>query len=159
MASLCIAYINVGSTCIIVFVLEFVMYGTMFFGMHRYGTERVKCLAETDKRVKLISDVCNGIRTVKYYCWEKPFKGKVHDLRTVELKNTEKMAWIMSAGVECMMGLIPNVVPLVCFSLYPSVMGKPLTSSVAFTSFTLFNMLQMPFAMLPMIAFMFVQFK
>ena len=38
-------------------------------------------------------------------------------------------------------------------------MGKPLTSSVAFTSFTLFNMLQMPFAMLPMIAFMFVQFK
>ena len=53
------------------------MYGTMFFGMHRYGTERVKCLAETDKRVKLINDVCNGIRTVKYYCWEKPFKALV----------------------------------------------------------------------------------
>ena len=120
---------------------------------------RGKVLKTTDARVKLMNEILTGIRVIKYYCWEKPFKGKVHDLRKVELKNTEKMAWIMSAGVECMMGLIPNIVPLVCFSLYPSVMGKPLTSSVAFTSFTLFNMLQMPFAMLPMIAFMFVQFK
>ena len=120
---------------------------------------RMKVLEKTDARVKLMNEVLTGIRVIKYYCWEKPFKGKVHDIRQVELKNTEKMAWIMSAGVECMMGLIPNIVPLVCFSLYPSVMGKPLTSSVAFTSFTLFNMLQMPFAMLPMIAFMFVQFK
>ena len=88
MASLCIAYINVGSTCIIVFVLEFVMYGTMFFGMHRYGTEREKCLAETDKRVKLISDVCNGIRTVKYYCWEKPFKALVGEERRMKGRST-----------------------------------------------------------------------
>ncbi len=39
--------------------------------------ERLKCLAETDKRVKLINDVCNGIRMIKYYCWEKPFKALV----------------------------------------------------------------------------------
>ena len=150
---------NVGATCAIVFVLEIVMYGTMVYGMHRYGVERLKCLAETDKRVKLISDVCNGIRTVKYYCWEKPFKGKVHDIRQVELRLHKKMTWLMNFGIDCLMTIVPNIVPLVCFSLYPSVMGKPLTSSVAFTSFTLFNMLQMPFAMLPMVAVMFVQFK
>ena len=83
----------------------------------------------------------------------------MHDIRKVELKQHAKLAWIMGIGVECIVALVPQIVPLVCFSLYPSVMGKPLTSSVAFTSFTLFNMLQMPFAMLPMIAFMFVQFK
>ncbi|KAK8820600.1 hypothetical protein WA577_006656 [Blastocystis sp. JDR] len=103
--------------------------------------------------------VLTGIRVIKYYCWEKPFKGKVHDLRKVELKNTEKMAWIMSVGIDCMMSTIPNIVPLVCFSLYPSVMGKPLTSSVAFTSFTLFNMLQMPFAMMPFVMMLLVQFN
>ena len=119
---------------------------------------RMKVL-KTDARVKLMNEVLTGIRVIKYYCWEKPFKGKVHDLRKVELKNTEKMAWIMSVGIDCMMSTIPNIVPLVCFSLYPSVMGKPLTSSVAFTSLSLFIILQMPFAMLPMIAFMFVQFK
>ena len=120
---------------------------------------RMKVLEKTDARVKLMNEVLTGIRVIKYYCWEKPFKGKVHDLRKVELKNTEKMAWIMSAGVECMMGLIPNLVPLVCFSLYPSVMGKPLDSSIAFISLSFFIILRMPFAMMPMIVFMFVQFK
>ena len=120
---------------------------------------RGKVLKTTDARVKLMNEVLTGIRVIKYYCWEKPFKGKVHDIRKVELKQHAKLAWIMGIGVECIVALVPQIVPLVCFSLYPSVMGKPLTSSVAFTSFTLFNMLQMPFAMLPMIAFMFVQFK
>ena len=120
---------------------------------------RGKVLKTTDARVKLMNEILTGIRVIKYYCWEKPFKGKVHDLRKVELKNTEKMAWIMSVGIDCMMSTIPNIVPLVCFSLYPSVMGKPLTSSVAFTSISLFHILQMPFAMMPMCMMLLVQYK
>lgn len=150
---------NVGATCAIVFVLEIVMYGTMVYGMHRYGVERLKCLAETDKRVKLINDVCNGIRMIKYYCWEKPFKGKIHDIRKVELQQHAKLAWIMGIGVECIVALVPQIVPLVCFMLYPSVMGKPLDSSTAFTSLALFKLMQMPFAMLPMCMMQLVQFK
>ena len=109
---------------------------------------RMKVLEKTDARVKLMNEVLTGIRVIKYYCWEKPFKGKVHGIRQEELKNTEKMAWIMSVGVDCMMSAIPNIVPLVCFSLYPSVMGKPLTSSVAFTSVSLFHILQMPLSLI-----------
>ena len=120
---------------------------------------RMQILDKTDARVKLMNEVLTGIRVIKYYCWEKPFKGKIHDLRKMELKYAKKMTWIMSAGVECIMGLIPNIVPLVCFSLYPSVMKKPLTSSVAFTSISLFSMLQMPFAMMPMCMMLLVQYK
>ena len=120
---------------------------------------RMKVLEKTDARVKLMNEVLTGIRVIKYYCWEKPFKGKVHDLRKVELKNTEKMAWIMNVGIDCMMSTIPNIVPLVCFSLYPSVMGKPLTSSVAFTSLSLFIILRMPFAMMPFVMMLLVEFK
>ena len=120
---------------------------------------RMKVLEKTDARVKLMNEVLTGIRVIKYYCWEKPFKGKVHDLRKVELKNTEKMAWIMSVGIDCMMSTIPQIVSLVCFSLYPSVMGKPLTSSVAFTSLSLFIILRMPFAMMPFVMMLLVEFK
>ena len=120
---------------------------------------RLKVLKTTDSRVKLMNEILTGIRVIKYYCWEKPFKGKVSGIRHEELKLHKKMTWLMSFGIDAMMTIVPNIVPLVCFSLYPTMMGKPLTSSVAFTSFTLFNMLQMPFAMLPMVAFMFVQFK
>ena len=120
---------------------------------------RMRVLDKTDARVKLMNEVLTGIRVIKYYCWEKPFKGKIHDLRKVELKNTEKMAWIMSVGIDCMMSTIPNIVPLVCFSMYPSVMGKPLTSSVAFTSLSLFIILRMPFAMMPFCMMLLVEFK
>ena len=112
-----------------------------------------------DARVKLMNEVLTGIRVIKYYCWEKPFKGKVSDIRDVELKLHKKIAYLMYTGVDLLMTIVPQLVPLACFSLYPSVMGKPLTSSVAFTSISLFNILQMPFAMMPMCMMLFVQFK
>ena len=120
---------------------------------------RMRVLEKTDARVKLMNEVLTGIRVIKYYCWEKPFKGKIHDIRKVELQQHAKLAWIMGIGVECIVALVPQIVPLVCFMLYPSVMGKPLDSSTAFTSLALFKLMQMPFAMLPMVAVMFVQFK
>ena len=120
---------------------------------------RMKVLEKTDARVKLMNEVLTGIRVIKYYCWEKPFKGKVHDIRKVELKQHAKLAWIMGIGVECIVALVPQIVPLVCFSLYPSVMGKPLDSSTAFTSLSLFKLMQMPFAMMPMCMMQLVQFK
>ena len=106
-----------------------------------------------------MNEVLTGIRVIKYYCWEKPFKGKIHDIRKVELQQHAKLAWIMGIGVECIVALVPQIVPLVCFMLYPSVMGKPLDSSTAFTSLALFKLMQMPFAMLPMCMMQLVQFK
>lgn len=120
---------------------------------------RMRVLEKTDARVKLMNEVLTGIRVIKYYCWEKPFKGKIHDIRKVELQQHAKLAWIMGIGVECIVALVPQIVPLVCFMLYPSVMGKPLDSSTAFTSLALFKLMQMPFAMLPMCMMQLVQFK
>ena len=120
---------------------------------------RTAVLEKTDARVKLMNEVLTGIRVIKYYCWEKPFKGKIHDIRKVELQQHAKLAWIMGIGVECIVALVPQIVPLVCFMLYPSVMGKPLDSSTAFTSLALFKLMQMPFAMLPMCMMQLVQFK
>ena len=120
---------------------------------------RLKVLKTTDSRVKLMNEILTGIRVIKYYCWEKPFKGKVSEIRHEELKLHKKMTWLMSFGIDAMMTIVPNIVPLVCFSLYPTMMGKPLTSSVAFTSISLFSMLQMPFAMMPMCMMLLVQYN
>ena len=102
-----------------------------------------------DARVKLMNEILTGIRVIKYYCWEKPFKGKIDDLRNVELKYITQMTYLMNSGIDLLITLVPQLVPLACFSLYPSVMGKPLTSSVAFTSISLFSIHQMPFDMMP----------
>ena len=119
---------------------------------------RNNVMRTTDARVKLMNEVLTGIRVIKYYCWEKPFKGKLHDIRHKELGYHKQMTWMMNLGLDCLLTLVPNIVPMVCFALYPSVMGKPLTSSTAFTSLSLFKILQMPFAMLPMVLMMLVEF-
>ena len=100
---------------------------------------RTNIIKTIDTRVKLVNEILTGIRVIKYYCWEKPFKGKIGEIRDVELKLTKKLSWIMSLGFDCIMQLVPQIVPLVCFSLYPTVMKKPLTSSVAYTSFSLYD--------------------
>ena len=120
---------------------------------------RNNALSSLDTRVKLMNEVLTGIRVIKYYCWEKPFKGKIDEIRNAELKLHTKMTYLMNSGIDMLMTLIPQLVPLACFSLYPSVEGKPLTSSVAFTSISLFSILQMPFAMMPMCMMLLVQFK
>ena len=120
---------------------------------------RANIMKTVDARVKLMNEVLTGIRVIKYYCWEKPFKGKIDEIRNAELKLHTKMTYLMNSGIDMLMTLIPQLVPLACFSLYPSVMGKPLTSSVAFTSISLFSILQMPFAMMPMCMMLLVQFK
>ena len=112
-----------------------------------------------DARVKLMNEILTGIRVIKYYCWEKPFKGKIDDLRNVELKYITQMTYLMNSGIDLLMTIVPQLVPLAYFSLYPSVMGKPLTSSVAFTSISLFSILQMPFDMMPFCMMLLVQFK
>ena len=120
---------------------------------------RTNIMKTVDARVKLMNEVLTGIRVIKYYCWEKPFKGKIDEIRNAELKLHTKMTYLMNSGIDMLMTLIPQLVPLACFSLYPSVEGKPLTSSVAFTSISLFSILQMPFAMMPMCMMLLVQFK
>ena len=112
-----------------------------------------------DARVKLMNEVLTGIRIIKFYCWEKPFKSKIEDIRKKELHYHKNMTYLMNSGIDLFMTLIPQLVPLACFSLYPSVMGKPLTSSVAFTSLSLFKLLNFPFAMLPSSLTTIIQFR
>lgn len=115
-------------------------------------------MSAMDARVKLTNEVLTGIRVIKYYCWEKPFKRKIRDVRDTEVGYLRKMSWMMGLGFEVILQIVPQIVPLVCFALYPTVMKKPLVSSTAFTSLSLFGMLQMPFAMLPMVLMLLVNF-
>ena len=67
-------YVSMGITSLVIIVMFLMMLGLMTFGVYRYAKERLRCLQTTDERVKLISDVATGIRIVKFYCWEEPFR-------------------------------------------------------------------------------------
>ena len=47
----------------------------------QFGRLRVETAGKTDKRIRLMSEIVNGMKVIKMYCWEKPFAHLVHDSR------------------------------------------------------------------------------
>lgn len=47
---------------------------------------QIKKLKETDSRVKTINEMLNGIKVIKLYAWELPFKELITAARNAELK-------------------------------------------------------------------------
>lgn len=53
-------------------------------------------MVETDFRVKLMNEVLNGIRIIKYYAWENAFVSKIKDIRSIEVGYLRKMGFIFN---------------------------------------------------------------
>lgn len=49
-------------------------------------SQRKKMVVITDQRVRLTTEVLQGVRLVKYYAWESFFAGKIAALRGRELQ-------------------------------------------------------------------------
>ena len=47
----------------------------------QFGRLRVETAGKTDRRIMLMSEIVNGIKVIKMYCWEKPFSKLLNDLR------------------------------------------------------------------------------
>lgn len=47
----------------------------------RQGVLRGKIAKRTDERVKVMSELVNGVQVIKMYAWEKPFEELVAKLR------------------------------------------------------------------------------
>ena len=52
--------------------------------------QRKKMVTITDQRVRLTTEVLQGIRLIKYYAWESFYAGKISGLRGRELQRVKK---------------------------------------------------------------------
>ncbi len=49
-----------------------------------------------DQRIKMMSEILNGIKVLKLYAWEVAFIRRINDIREKELKSIRKKAMISS---------------------------------------------------------------
>jgi ATP-binding cassette subfamily C (CFTR/MRP) protein 4 len=42
---------------------------------------RIKTAKITDERINMTTEILNGIKIIKMYCWEKPFHKLIHQIR------------------------------------------------------------------------------
>lgn len=106
-------------------------------------------MAKKDSRIKLMNEVLQSIRVLKFFSWESSFSSKVTGLRNEELTVLKKGSYIRAATRILWTGS-PLFVSIATFCLY-SLLGNNLTAEKAFTALSLFNILRFPISILPMI--------
>uniref|UniRef100_A0A8C6RER0 ATP-binding cassette, sub-family member 2 n=1 Tax=Nannospalax galili TaxID=1026970 RepID=A0A8C6RER0_NANGA len=104
-----------------------------------------------DRRLKIMNEILNGIKILKYFAWEPSFKDQVQNLRKKELKNLLVYGQLQTV-ITFILQLTPVLVSVITFSVYVLVdSNNILDAEKAFTSITLFNILRFPLGMLPMV--------
>eukprot|EP01031_Cornospumella_fuschlensis_P028107 gene28107-33939_t len=127
-------------------VITIPLNGVMFGMLNEYRKEK---MLFTDYRVKLMNEILGGIRVLKFYAWEAAFKQKISSIRGQELIILRKMAYLVAVVFSLVLQAVPIFMPVLIFFTYVR-LGNTLDAAKAFTSISLFNLMQFPFVFLPL---------
>lgn len=104
-----------------------------------------------DKRIKLLSEIFNGIKIIKIHAWEDSFKKRTEAIRDKEIGDLTRQTWY-SAVITFAFTSLPFVVALASFATYVLVdPNNVLDANKVFVSLSLFNIIRVPLAILPML--------
>lgn len=105
---------------------------------------RHKVADRTDYRVRLMSELINGIQVIKMYVWEKPFEKIVQTARKREIK----MIWYTShlKGLYNSFSVFTERVTLYFVVICYYLLGNRITASKVFSMAQFFNILQLSMA-------------
>jgi len=107
-----------------------------------------KMMKITDKRVKLLNEILQGIKIVKFYAWEASFKERVTAVRSLELAQLKVYA-LWSALTIAILLSMHFVILLITFMVSAAI-GESLEPDVVFTAVALLYIIRIPLFMLPM---------
>ncbi|KAI8337487.1 P-loop containing nucleoside triphosphate hydrolase protein [Chlamydoabsidia padenii] len=130
-------------------VLVMVISQPVTFYMGRlFQQSHQKVMGCTDKRLKLMNELLNSIRIVKFFAWEKEFRHRISAARDVELKaiRSRLYSYMWMGNI---LFLIPVLIMVTVFYFYTKTFA--LTASTAFTALALFNTFKSIFDELPAI--------
>ena len=73
------------------------------------STMRKDKMEKTDRRVKLMNEVLDGIRIIKYYAWENAFVKSISEIRSAEIKVLETIGYVFSTAMALLLLGAPNI--------------------------------------------------
>ncbi|XP_041468071.1 ATP-binding cassette sub-family C member 10-like [Lytechinus variegatus] len=112
--------------------------------IQKLNTEMMK---QKDGRVKMMNEVLNGIRVIKFYAWERHFKRQIDGLRQEELSSLKGIKYLDAMCVY-FWATTPVLISLCTFTTY-ALIGNDLTAAKVFTSLALFSILIGPLNAFP----------
>ena len=112
--------------------------------MRKFEKEKMEV---SDSRIKLMNEILQGIKVVKYYAWEPAFLDRVDRLREEELGKLRARAWALSLWIMIIVS-VPLWIYVIIFPIYLAIGGE-LTTAKVFTTMALFDMLRGPLMSIP----------
>jgi ATP-binding cassette subfamily C (CFTR/MRP) protein 1 len=109
---------------------------------------RVRKMKFTDKRVKMLNEVLNGIRIIKYYAWESAFVKKLNLIRLDEVELLKWMGYLLNSTFGFLMLGAPQVQSVLIFWTFTA-LNNALDAATAFTTMALFGLMSTPFIFIP----------
>ncbi|KAG4077224.1 hypothetical protein HA402_005279 [Bradysia odoriphaga] len=109
---------------------------------------QVAQMAIKDERVKSMNEIISGMKVLKLYAWEPSFEKLITAIRSKEIGILKSIA-ILNAGSYFSWETTPFLVSMVSYITFV-LLGGTLTPNVTFVSITLFNILQFPMGIFPM---------
>eukprot|EP00667_Euglena_gracilis_P000239 EG_transcript_239 len=108
-----------------------------------------RSMACNDARLKILNELLQGIKVIKFYAWEALFVNRIGAKREEQLRALlSRKLW--SSGTFTISFAIPSLVSIAGFALFTWWSPVHLTPGVAFGVLALFNTLQTPIFYLPM---------
>jgi ATP-binding cassette subfamily C (CFTR/MRP) protein 1 len=136
-------------------VATFVGLGYQFFtvpvaGVMMYVVTKIRGfkMKYTDRRVKMLNEVLNGIRIIKYYAWESAFIKKINDIRLAEVNLLQWMGYALNGTFGFLMLGAPQVQSVLIFWAFTG-LNHALDAATAFTTMALFGLMSTPFIFIP----------
>ncbi|KAG5647497.1 hypothetical protein DXG03_009434 [Asterophora parasitica] len=111
--------------------------------------QRKKGVKITDTRVRLTTEVLQGIRLLKMYSWEGFYADQISKLRAGEIA-TIRASSIASSLLIASISFIPIIAIIMSFITY-SLTGHQLDVATIFTCLQLFNIVRVPMLVFPLI--------
>lgn len=140
--------VQLGPSALAGFAILFVVSPLQTLIMKRLFSVRMKAMIWTDKRVKLLQELLNGMRVIKVFTWEMPFIKRIGEYRRHELSHIRTLLLIRS-GNNAVAFSLPSIAAVVSFITY-SALGHQLDAAIIFTSLTLFQLVRFPLMWMPM---------
>ncbi|KAI8838941.1 P-loop containing nucleoside triphosphate hydrolase protein [Chytridium lagenaria] len=136
--------------------LLFVLTPVQGVVMKRLMNIRREVAPVTDSRVKLTTEVLNGIRVIKFFAWEVPFLKSIEELRRKEISLVFKRSIYQAFAMTIAFG-VPILAAAIAFVIYGAT--NSLDASRVFSSLSWFAALRFPLMFLPNIVTGWADFK
>ncbi|ORX93279.1 P-loop containing nucleoside triphosphate hydrolase protein [Basidiobolus meristosporus CBS 931.73] len=102
-------------------------------------------MKSSDKRMKLISELVNYMKSIKLYAWESYFVQKIEKIRLEQLNNLRSSYYWITFVCVLMNSIVPfSTFATLCVYTAIATESEPLNIQRIFTTITLLNMLQEP---------------